>query len=162
MKWLSVCICVIMVMPLRVTVYQLSWIRHALGRNCFGYELSWVRVVLGMNCHGYELAWAHGDPGTSCLGYELSQVRVVLGTSWLGHELTWVRVVLGTSRLGYELSWVRVVLGTSCPDPVKTHTMYSCYFFFCHIESGSTNFAVISNWCLAQKGHFLEHQTDLI
>ena len=75
MKWISVCICVITVGPVRVTVYQLSWTKHALGRNCLGHELSWVRVVLGMNCPGYELAWAQGDTGTSWLGYELAWVR---------------------------------------------------------------------------------------
>ena len=108
-----------MVGPVRVTVYQLSWIRHALGRNCLGYELSGIRVVLGTNCHGYELAWTQGDQGTSWFGYELSWVRVVfgrvvLGTSCLGYELSWVRVDFGTSCPGYELCWARVVLGTSC------------------------------------------------
>ena len=75
------CVCVIIVEPMRVTVYYFFWIRHVLGRNSLGYELSWVRVVLGTICPGYELPWARGDLGTSWLGYELSWVRVVLGTS---------------------------------------------------------------------------------
>ena len=87
-----------MVGPVRVTMYQLSWIRHGLGRNCLGYELFWVRVVLG----------------TSWPGLKVTQVRVALGTSCLGYELTWERVDLGTSCPGYEFSWVRIVLGTSC------------------------------------------------